>query len=215
MISASSTASLISRMRDRTADLHREAERSGVLASILAGNATKPCYALYLRNLLPAYQQMESALQRHRDRPGFDYLAQPSLHRVGAILYDLDRLTGPDWPADLALLPAGNRYAARVAWAGDGGELLIAHAYVRYLGDLSGGQILRKCLFRLFGSDFEAAAFTEFRAIDGIGGFVAGFRTAVNEACDAFADLDRIVEEAAVAFQMNISISEEVAAFRE
>src|ERR1700728_2128357 len=80
MSSASSTASLISRMRDRTADLHRQAERSGVLASILSGNATKPHYALYLRNLLPAYQQMESALQRLGDRPGFDYLAQPSLH---------------------------------------------------------------------------------------------------------------------------------------
>ena len=137
------------------------------------------------------------------------------MHRVEAILYDLDRLAGPGWSAGLPLLPAGKRYAARVAWAGDGGELLIAHAYVRYLGDLSGGQILRKCLFRLFGSDFAAAAFTEFRGIAAIGEFVAGFRAAVDAACDSFADPERIVEEAAMAFQMNISISEEVAAFRD
>jgi heme oxygenase len=85
---------LAHRMRARTSSLHAEAENTGVLASILSGNATMSAYALYLRNLLPAYQAMEQALSRHRNRPGFGYLSDRSLHRSESILADLDHLEG-------------------------------------------------------------------------------------------------------------------------
>jgi heme oxygenase len=205
---------LAQRMRERTASLHRQAERSGIVCALLSGNATVAEYALYLRNLVPAYQAMELALRRHRARTGFAYLAQRSLHRAELIVTDLDDLAGSCWGAALPLLPAGERYAAALTQAGGGsGELLIAHAYTRYLGDLSGGQILRGRLLRHFGPDFRATAFTEFPAITAIGDFVAGFRSALNEAGEAVTDPDLIVEEAAVAFQMNIRLSEDVASF--
>jgi heme oxygenase (biliverdin-producing, ferredoxin) len=211
---SSRPASLAQRMRERTAGLHVQAERSGILAAIVSGHATTSDYALYLRNLHPAYHALEQALLRQRGRPGFSYLARPSLHRGEPIAADLEQLAGPSWRVVLPLLPAGERYAARVARAGsDGGELLIGHAYTRFLADLSGGQILRRCLVRLFGADFGATAFTEFPSIASIDEFAAGLRVALNEAGASVGDADHLVEEAAVAFEMNIEVSEEVATF--
>ena len=52
---------------------------------------------------------------------------------------------GDDWERAVPLLAAGKRYGKRIAEAARGdGSRLIAHAYTRYLGDLSGGQIIRK-----------------------------------------------------------------------
>jgi heme oxygenase len=159
-------AGLVQRMRARTAELHARAEQSGIVAAILAGQVSQSGYALYHRNLLPAYQAMERALLRSRGQPGIGEIAQPLLYRVlyraCSIAGDLASLAGPGWAARLPLLPSGERYATRVAWAGRGhSALLIAHAYTRYLGDLNGGRILRRRLVRLFGPDFRAVAFTE------------------------------------------------------
>ena len=57
-------------LRQATAALHRQAERSGFVEQVLRGEVTRPAYALYLRNLMPAYAAMERGLERHRGTPG-------------------------------------------------------------------------------------------------------------------------------------------------
>ena len=201
------------RMRNRVAGLHRRAERTGIVAALMTGSVTQSGYSLYLRNLLPAYQAMERALFRHRDRAAIAPFAQPALYRAEAIQADLDAIAPPGWRATLPLVPTAERYAARIAWAGDAcADLLLAHAYTRYLGDLSGGQIMRARLQRLFGADFRATAFADFPAIADVAAFKDGFRTALDEAGQAIRHPDRVVEEAAIAFEMNIQLSGEVAA---
>ena len=206
---------LVQRMRVRTRELHASAEQSGIIAAILAGQATRLDYAIYLRNILPAYRALEQALERHRNHPVIGPIVQPSLFRAASIQADLERLAGAGWPDALPQVPAAQRYAARVAWAagGDGG-MLIAHAYTRYLGDLNGGRILRRHLVRLFGADFLAVSFLEFPAIADIRVFAAMFRAALDSAAGQFADPDRVVQEAAVAFELNIALSQEVADLR-
>ena len=71
------------------------------------------------------------------------------LDRAPAIESDLVALCGAHWSHDIPLLAAGDLYARRIAKAAEGdGTRLIAHAYTRYLGDLSGGQILQRLLAR-------------------------------------------------------------------
>jgi heme oxygenase (biliverdin-producing, ferredoxin) len=208
-------AGLVQRMRARTAELHARAERSGIVAAILAGHVSQSGYALYLRNLLPAYQAMERALLRSLGRPGIGEIAQPLVYRARSIAEDLANLAGPGWAARLPLLPSGERYATRVAWAGRGhSALLIAHAYTRYLGDLNGGRILRQRLVRLFGPDFRAVAFTEFPGISDVGAFASSFRQALDRAGDRVTDVECLVQEAAIAFEMSIRLSEDVDDFR-
>lgn len=199
-------SSLVQRMRERTTKLHCDAERSGIIAALLANRVSRGHYALYLRNLLPAYQAMEHALRHHRDRPVLAALAQPSVYRAESIVADLTHLVGLDWGAALPLLPAGKRYADRVGWAG-AGAMLIAHCYARYLGDLNGGPIIGRRLAQSFGSDAPALAFTVFPAIADVRGFAAAYRARLDRAGATLEDIAPVVEEAAIAFQLNIEVS--------
>jgi heme oxygenase len=114
--------------------LHSHAERIGIVAAILTGTVTQSGYATCLRNLLPAYREMEQALPGPGAVPGLGYLNWSSLHRAGRIEMDLGILAGPGWPVTLPLLSAGQRYADRVRQvAADNVELLLAHACTRYL----------------------------------------------------------------------------------
>jgi heme oxygenase len=200
-------------MRRRTTDLHAQAERSGVVAAVLQGRVSKLCYALYLRNLLPAYQAMEQALQRNRNRPGFRELAQRALYREASIVSDLAALAGPDWATALPLLSSGEEYAARVEFAAAHG-MLIAHCYTRSLVDLNGGQILRRRLTQTFGPTFQAHAFTTFPDIPDPRGFSQAYRVSLDRAGADLPDWGPIIEESAIAFTMNIHLSVDVEGFQ-
>lgn len=203
---------LAQRMRGRTRELHILAERSGIVAALLTGQVSRSCYALYLRNLLPAYQAMEQALRQHHDRPEFAELAQPSLYRAESIVADLEDLAGSGWATHLPLLPSGDRYAVRVGSAGRGATL-IGHCYTRYLGDLYGGQVLGQRLVKRFGPTFRALAFNRFPGIPDLNGFRAAYHGSLDRAGDHLADIEAVVEEAAVAFELNIQLSVDVDAF--
>ena len=197
-------------MRQRTGLLHEAAERTGIVAALLRGQATRAGYACYLRNLLPAYQALELALRRD-DLPALAGLVHPALHRAESIQSDLSTLAGPSWSSTLPLLPAGQRYADRVVWAAQGGGArLIAHCYTRYLGDLSGGQVLGRRVAGLFVDCAPVLAFTRFTGIDDLPGFAAAFRGRLDQAAAQAGFSDLIVEEAATAFQLNIDVSNAV-----
>ena len=199
-------ASLLEALRERTRDLHTRAERSGIIAEILHGRATRDGYVLLLRNLLPVYQALEEQLSGYAGSPVVGPIVRPELARAGAIEADLLHLS-----ADLAELPvlaASDGYvnAIRQASGCDGGRL-IAHAYARYLGDLSGGQIVKRLLARSLDLPSDALAFYDFPAIGDIAEFKADYRAAIDLAGDEIEDFEAVVEEGALAFQLNIELS--------
>ena len=207
---------LADRMRQCTAELHAQAERSGVVREILAGQISAARYALYLRNLLPAYRELERGLvhahTHARAQPGLGALCRPEIFRAPAIESDLIRLTGRDGAERLPLLPEGVAYARRVAAAGAGdASLLIAHAYVRYLGDLAGGQVLRRRLAAVPGIGPACVAFYEFPQLDSPRAAARAYREAIDAAAVRLAAVDAVLAEAAAAFRCNIELSEAVA----
>jgi heme oxygenase len=202
---------LARRLRERTAALHAVAERSGIAREILRGAATRSGYALFLRNLLPVYQAMEHGLEARRDSPLIAPFARPPLYRAAALESDLVALCGDQWPASLSWLPAARRYAQRVDECAQGdGAGLIGHAYVRYLGDLSGGQVLARVLARSLGVGSGSLRFYAFPEISDIEQFKAEYRRALDRSAALPRDVDAVVEEAAVAFGLNIELSEAV-----
>ena len=106
------------------------------------------------------------------------------------------------------VLPATTDYVDAIVRAGmgDGGRL-VAHAYARYLGDLSGGQILKRLLARSLDLHPAALSFYDFSAIDDVAAFKADYRAAIDRAGDVSEDFDAIVEEGARAFELNIALS--------
>ncbi|WP_245297090.1 MULTISPECIES: biliverdin-producing heme oxygenase [Rhodomicrobium] len=204
---------LLARIRARTDALHREAERTGVIGEILRGTASVGAYALLLRNLLPVYEALEAGLERWRGGLGPGRIALPALYRSAAIGSDLMRLHGTGWREALPVLAAAECYAAHVGTAATGdGAALIAHAYVRSMGDLSGGQILKRLLSRTLRLPPEALAFYDFPAIADVPGFKADYRAALERAASEIADPGLAVDAAAEAFRLNIALSRAVAA---
>lgn len=197
-------------LREGTRAQHVRAERSGFIADLLRGRGERTGYVLLLRNLLPAYRALEQGLERHRASPVFAGLAWPALFRARALERDLDTLVGPDWPRIIALLPEGMRYADVVmAASDDAGHRLLAHAYTRYLGDLSGGQVIGRLLGRSLGMGEEALSFYRFPAIEDPDAFKRDFRRAL-DAASPLVDGASVLEEAVAAFELNIALSEAI-----
>jgi heme oxygenase len=203
--------SLSTAFRHRTAVLHGQAERSGVIQDMLRGRVTREGYALLLRNLLPAYQRMEAELERRRFLPAFRDVAHRAVYRAAAIEAVLSALYGRSWADTLPLLPAGQRYAQRIETvAGGDGTRLIAHVYTRYLGDLNGGQILKRLLGQSLGLESDALSFFDFPEIADMAGFKADYRNAIDRSACEIANIGPVIEEAATAFDLNIQVSEAV-----
>ena len=201
-------ASLLEALRERTRELHSVAERTGIVAEILHRRADLFGYALLLRNLLPVYRTMEQALAGQRGSAVVGLLVRPELDRAGAIESDLRVITDLHDIGDLPQLPESVDYADAIREATEGtGARLIAHAYARYLGDLSGGQILRKLVARSLDLPPEALTFYDFRGIPDIAAFKADYRSAIEKAGNELGDLGPVVEEGARAFELNIALS--------
>ena len=181
------------------------------MQAMLQGRVDRHGYALLIRNLLPAYQQIESGLVRRRDAAGLRWLYRPELFRARAIERDLAAICGPAWCQALALLPAGDAYAGRAAAAaaGDDGRL-IAHAYTRYLGDLGGGRVLKRLLARAPGLSPQMLSFYDFPEIADLDAFRAEYREALDRAGGEVGRVEGILDEAEAAFAHNIEISEAV-----
>ena len=117
-------------------------------------------------------------------------------------------LCGERWSHDIPLLAAGELYASRISEAAEGdGARLIAHAYTRYLGDLSGGQILQRLLARSLELRPAELSFYDFPRFSDLDALKADYRKALDQAGALAADPQAVIEEGAIAFSLNIDLS--------
>jgi heme oxygenase len=208
MADSSLPVSVVTALYFRTKALHLEAERTGIIRDLLRGKASRQGYILLLRNLLPAYKAMEQGLERHVGSPGVGRVAKYRLDRAPTIEADLVALCGKAWERDIPLLPAAEIYADRIAKAAkDDGMRLIAHAYTRYLGDLSGGQILQRLLSKSLQLQPLELSFYDFPCFSDTAALKAEYRSALDQAGALATDPQIVVEEGAIAFSLNIDLS--------
>jgi heme oxygenase len=196
---------LAERLRLETSDLHREAERSGVMDDLLHGRLARAGYIALLRNLHALYAALEAALGSHRGDAMIGAVQAPALLREAALVSDLDVLHGAGWREQIPVAPAAAGYVARLrALAGAGSHALVAHAYVRYLGDLHGGQLLKRQVARLCGSDGEAGTrFYDFGGEPQVLALRQAFRNALAGLRPSAEDAELIVAEARWAFEQH------------
>ncbi len=199
-------------LRRATRGLHRRAERSGVIAEFLTGRV-RPLACLLLHfNLLPIYRTLESKLAEHAHLPVLSEIVRPELDRTEALARDVAVLAArfPDTP--LRILEESESYRRRIeVVARDQPERLLAHAYVRYLGDLSGGQMLGRLLAGTPGIGPEAVHFYGFPEIRDLARAKTEYRRAIDRAGCRLITFDGVVEEAREAFRRNIALAEAVA----
>ena len=203
---------LAARLRDETQALHRVAEHSGIMRELLHGRLDRRAYCLLLRNLHALYVALEGAMDRHAMATLVSPIRFPPLFRASALREDLEHLHGGDWAA-LALVDATRAYVERLQQIADEQPvLLVAHAYVRYMGDLSGGQLLRDIVRRSYALDDAGIAFYRFPANIDAQTAKWQFRAAIDALPVDPPTARDIVEESKSAFARHARLFEELVA---
>lgn len=207
------TQSLAERLKTETRALHTAAERSRFMGVLLRGEMERAAYCTLLRNLHAIYAALEPALVRHARHPLIAPVFLPALWRTRSIERDLTALHGAGWPGELALQPAAAQYVQRLRELDAAlPQLLLAHAYVRFLGDLSGGQMLGRIVARsLPVSGGHVTAFYEFGDPAQTSALTRAFRDGLERIAPDADQADSIVSEARLAFRWHEALFDELA----
>lgn len=168
---------------------------------------------------------MEDLLEQYKDHMVVSIIHFPhELNRREALERDLEFFYGQERLAELTnpdnMTPAVQEYVQALKDACEKSPaLLIAHSYSRYLGDLSGGQILSKRLkkhvLRLDENDSswdttEGLNFYYFNNLGNQTDFKNFYRERLNAAKVDQQTRDLIVSEAVHSFELNIQLFNEI-----
>ncbi|KAG0303745.1 heme oxygenase (decycling) 1 [Dissophora globulifera] len=201
-------------LKQGTKILHAEAGRSKFMKYFFKGEVTMETYGRFLISLYQVYNALERALNEHKDNPAIALIYFPEeLFRLPALVEDIEFFNGPNWRDMLTpVTPGQQAYISAIERCASSQtpELLVAHAYTRYLGDLSGGQVLAKRLQKYNDlPDDKGAAFYEFGLIEDNNQFKELFRKRLNQIEVSEELHQQIVEEAKETFLRNIDLFEE------
>ncbi len=193
---------------------HEAAESGAFVADLVEGRASASQYVAYLRRLRVVYAALEAALHEHRAHPVVAAVDDPALRRLAALEADLRHWTGCGPGPEPLASPAATAYRARIERAARTPYLLAAHHYTRYLGDLSGGQILARAVRSGFPGRSLDRGGLDFYRFEQIAAPVP-WKRAYRERLDAL-PLDAgqdaaVLDEVRAAFRLNHALLAEVA----
>ena len=198
--------SLSTMLREGTRGVNRAAERTPFMQTLLVGQIDNSVYQEFLLRLYQVYGSLERIHASFQEHPLLCWFYDRRLLRTSRLIADLEYYVGPQWRRDGATLSlAARAYIERLITLARGWpEGLIAHHYVLYIGDLSGGQILKRLIqnpfFLLPG---EGVSFYEFPDIPDLQAFKAEYRRKLDALPIDKAAARRIVDEANAAFWLN------------
>lgn len=196
-------------IRTASHEQHVEAETSTFMSDLLGGRLGVTAYARYTEQLWFVYEALESAAARLAADPVAGPFIHPELLRLPALERDLTHLRGADWRSGLSALPATRAYADRIRhcaerWPGG----YVGHHYTRYLGDLSGGQIIRDRAEKTWGfaKKGDGVRFYVFEEIPNPAAFKRGYRDLLDGVAADDLEKQRIVTECKKAFTLNTGV---------
>lgn len=203
---------LAARIRLASSEAHQAAERAPFVQDLLAGRLPLHEYARMARQHHAVYAALEAAVAANRD-PVVARFLDPRFTRLPALVEDLEHLVGLRWREELEVLASTEAYVAHLrravaAWPG----ALLAHHYVRYLGDLSGGQVIGRVLqrvYRLPGT--TGTEFYRFADIPSAKAVKVAYRQGLDELPWAEPERRRLIDEVGVAFECNAAVLLELA----
>ncbi len=205
---------LASLLREGTKKSHTMAENTGFVSCFLKGVVDKNSYRNLVADLYFVYSAMEEEIGKLRERkhPVVGPVGFPELNRKEALEQDLAFYFGSNWLDLVVPTPAAKAYADRIhKVAKESPELLVGHHYTRYIGDLSGGQILKRIAQRAMNlSENNGLQFYEFSLIDDEKAFKNAYCTILDSLPIDKDMADEIVDEANLAFKCNMDMFNEL-----
>nr|UHA57724.1 heme oxygenase-1 [Trachidermus fasciatus] len=204
---------LSEQIKAATKDIHVRAENTQLMVSYQKGHITLPQYKVPLCSLYEIYKALEEELDRNSSHPTVAPIYFPQeLARRETLERDLEHFFGPDWRNRVVVPAATHGYAQRLRQIGrKSPELLVAHAYTRYLGDLSGGQVLGKITQKSLGlSGEEGLSFFSFPGVTSANRFKQLYRARMNGIELEEKERVAVLQEAVTAFELNIQVFDDL-----
>ncbi|ORC16102.1 heme oxygenase [Rothia nasimurium] len=193
------------RLKAETASRHEQAEHSSFMADLLGGKLDLEAYRQLLTQYVYIYEALEGVAAGFRAHP--NPITEPfvleGLDRLASIEADLAELGGPT--DDQPLLATAD-YAAAIRATASTPERFLAHHYLRYLGDLSGGQAVAALVARYYGVPAEALSMYRFEALPKPKVFKDSYRGLLDAAPLTEAQRDALVDEALTGFDHNTRV---------
>lgn len=202
------------RLKLATRTAHGRAERGPMMQRLLAGRLPLADYCGLLRQFQALYLALETGLAQHAGQAAMARLCPAALWRSAALADDLAHLLSlADRASAAPLAPATQAYVARLQYLAQQAPLLLAaHAYVRYLGDLYGGQMLGRRLRLQHGlAEGPGTRFYEFGDAARVQALIGQFREALDALVMTPDEADALVAEACHAFERHEAIFEQLA----
>lgn len=198
---------IMARLRDETADLHRQAETREFQQRMFRGALTRPEYLAWLGQMWLVHRALESALAERLGADPRFVAVHPEQFKAERLAADRAELGG----ADPEPLPAAAGLVARIATAASAEPLrLLGYHYVLE-GSTNGNRILARRLLPALGLDPAAAG----RYLDPYGEqqreIWARFRSQMQEIELTPAESDLLVDAAREIFAAISDLSNELA----
>ena len=205
---------LAGQLREGTKKSHTMVENTGFVACFLKGVVEKTSYRKLIGDLYFVYKAMEEEIDRlvQEDHPVIKHIGFKELFRRQTLEKDLEFYYGNNWLDQITISESAQSYVNRIRLvANESPELLVGHHYTRYIGDLSGGQILKKIAkkaLNLRGDD--GLNFYEFKLIEDEKLFKKSYSETLNKLPIDQKIADNIIEEANEAFAYNMNMFREL-----
>jgi len=194
-------------LRERTRGGHSASEGANFMDDLMTGKGSRDDYISLVAQHYFIYAALEAAAEKMKDDADAAAFITPQLTRLPALEADLLFLLGDDWRSIVAPLPTTTRYVERIetvaaTWSGG----FIAHHYTRYLGDLSGGQIIRTLMQRQFGFETNGVGFYLFDQIAKPKEFKDVYRAQLDAVTWSEEERERVIDEVMVAYRFNTEL---------
>lgn len=200
-------------LREHTWPHHQRASRTEFVHGLLAGRVDRHGYAQMVAQHWFVYVALEEAGETMRHDPLAGGFVTDELRRGPALERDLSALLGSGWRGRIEPSPVTRRYVDRIR------EVcftcpfaFVAHHYTRYLGDLSGGQIMTRAIGRTLGLDAgTGTAFYDFAALGDVDAFKQAYRERLDAAPWSEQEQAWFIAESTYAYQLNTEVLVELA----
>ena len=202
---------LAAELKTGTKRSHTAAENTKFVGSFLRGVVSEENYRTLIKDFYFVYSAIEEEMERLEDNEYIAPINFKELKRVEQLKMDVRYYYGPNWRGIIQPSESAIQYVERIhEVAEDNPKLLIGHHYTRYLGDLSGGQILKGIAEKALNlREGEGLKFYEFD-IDDKKAYKDTYRSALNTIPLDQGQIDAIIAEANHAFKLNMDLFDEL-----
>ncbi|MDO5750538.1 MAG: biliverdin-producing heme oxygenase [Rothia sp. (in: high G+C Gram-positive bacteria)] len=192
-----------------TKQVHDNAEHSTFMEDLMGGKLNTAAYLRLINQYVYIYEALEGLTAKFcaEDNEITRPFTIEGLDRGAAIRSDIKALGQEEIDP---ILPSTQAYVDAILATENAPERYLAHHYLRYLGDLSGGQAVAALVARHYGIEKDALSMYRFPELPKPKIFKDGYRELLDNAPLSAEQRQALVAEAIEGFRLNAALFAEL-----